>query len=47
MLFKLHGIMPDVVARQNPILLLNTIALSADSEQSREIPDSLKFFYGD
>ena len=54
-MFKLHGLLPNDVARQNPILLfdmLNKLDWSNDNTDDNKaidtsnIPDHLKFFYG-
>ncbi len=47
-LFRAKGIMPDTVAKQNPKRLLDLLdSLAAEKqEEYTEIPENLKFFYG-
>ena len=42
-MFRVCGVLPDAVARQDPILLFEI--LDAPREK-REIPDKLKWMYG-
>ena len=42
-MFRVCGVLPDAVARQDPILLFETLAAA---EEKREIPDKLKWMYG-
>lgn len=44
-LFKAHGLLPDVVARQDPWLLF--MMLDGLSKEEREIPPNMAFFYGE
>lgn len=44
-LFKTHGLLPDVVARQDPWLLF--MMLDGLSEEEQEIPPNMAFFYGE
>lgn len=45
-LFRSKGIMPDTVAKQDPKRLLDLLDSLAGEEEYTEIPEQLKFFYG-
>lgn len=44
-MFRAYGLLPGEIAKQDPILLFMTLD-GLHEEENREIPDSLKFFYG-
>lgn len=43
-LFKAHGLLPDEIARQSPVLLFKM--LNCLDGETQEIPQELGFFYG-
>lgn len=43
--FKVYGILPDAVARQDPELLFMTLD-SLNEDKEPEIPPELAYFYG-
>ena len=47
-MFKYYKLLPDIVAKQPPSLLFKVLGGLNDNENDDEdIPDSLKWFYGE
>lgn len=46
-LFKKMGLLPDTIMKQNPFVLFRMLDdLDDTAERQDEIPENLKFFYG-
>lgn len=47
LMFKYYKLLPDTVAKQPPSLLFKVLDGLNDSEDEENIPDELKWFYGE
>lgn len=47
LMFKYYKLLPDTVAKQPPRLLFMVLDGLNDSEDEENIPDELKWFYGE
>ena len=47
LMFKYYKLLPDTVAKQPPSLLFKVLDGLNDSEDEENIPDDLKWFYGE
>lgn len=49
-MYKTNGILPDELARQDPVLLfvmMNSMDDSAVAPSMDDVPDDMKWFYGE